>query len=337
MIFITTTGCSVLSPAPARFPEFVERQIAGPGNYNLPQWSPDSRYLAFMYENFYWTLSVYDTQTNTSWDIIANIYTGHFAWKPDGTLTYLKYSDEHNTSPYPRIFDLYQVDIHDRNDILIAENLSSVKDFEWFQDGQRLAILLDGPNRRDYSNNAIYLLHVPTGELTVIVEAEDVDFDDIVMFALSPDETTIAIYGTNDRDVGTPLTAQLAIYDLKNRTIVDKFAPNLIIDPEPEPYLWPGILGSGSKIYDWIDDKWFLTVINTVVPECTNYALYFFDFADASNNFCMPTVIGIIGDATISPDLSKISYITVADPGRTYVMMADVPAALSERLKRDAE
>lgn len=330
---LALAGCSVLSPAPARFPEFVERQIAGPGNYNLPQWSPDSRYLAFLYENFYWTLSVYDTQTNTSWDIIANIYTGHFAWKPDGTLTYLKYSDEHNTSPYPRIFDLYQVDIHDRNDILIAENLSSVKDFEWFQDDQRLAILMDGPNTSYGSNNAIYVLNVPNGETTLVIEAEDLDVDYFLTLSLKPDEKSLLIAGI-DADM-EELTGQYITYNLENRLVSDRFFDSQIIPSEPVPYLWP-VVGSATSD-TWVKESWFLAKINTPNGECYNYALFFFNLRNLSNSFCIPTIVGIVSEPTISPDLSKISYVTVADPGRTYVMMADVPAALSERLKRDGE
>ena len=53
---------------------------------------------------------------------------------------------------------------------------------------------------------------------------------------------------------------------------------------------------------------------------------------DLQNSFCIPTIAGIIGDPTISPDLTKISYVTVAGVGRDYLMIGDVTPDLLAKL-----
>ena len=62
------TGCA----APARFPQFAEQSIAGPGVYKIPQWSSDSRYLAFE-DISRPSLMVFDTGDKTTWSVATDI------------------------------------------------------------------------------------------------------------------------------------------------------------------------------------------------------------------------------------------------------------------------
>lgn len=93
LITLILAGCSILSPAPPRFSEFAERQVVGPGSYAIPQWSPDSRYLAFISSSQFTNLEVYDSENNSQWTIASDVYSGHFGWKSDGVVTFLKYYD----------------------------------------------------------------------------------------------------------------------------------------------------------------------------------------------------------------------------------------------------
>src|SRR5262245_50235431 len=74
-------------PAPPRFPQFSEQTVLGPGVYHIPQWSSDSRYLAFIDGYGDESLKVYDTETKTIWTVATNVET-YLRWGPNSTLTY---------------------------------------------------------------------------------------------------------------------------------------------------------------------------------------------------------------------------------------------------------
>ena len=76
-VMIILGGCGMLSfSTPSRFPQLSEHIIIGPGTYLIPQWSSDSRYLAFVDESQDPILKVYDTKTETSWNVATSGSSG---------------------------------------------------------------------------------------------------------------------------------------------------------------------------------------------------------------------------------------------------------------------
>ena len=176
VVFIAIlVGCGMLFPsAPPRFPQFGEYSIAGPGSYDLPQWSPDSRYLAFLERSRDPTLMIYDTETQSTWTVATNVSSTHVSWTPNGNLTYLKQRLNSTGLTLPVMLDLHQVDLKGEKDKIIATNLSDAGDFAWFSDGERIAILLTEPNSRTYYRD-VYMLNTVTDTTDLLLEAEDVD------------------------------------------------------------------------------------------------------------------------------------------------------------------
>lgn len=321
-------GCGILFSASPRLPQFSEHSIIGPGAYTIPQWSPNSRYLAFL--DLTPNLIVYDTENGNQWTEASDVSSAHFSWTPDGTaLTYLKYRPDLSGSPYPIISDMHRVDLNSGADTVIAPNLSSAGDFAWFSDGQRAAILLTEPSSHTYYND-VYLLDTRTGTTSLMLKTSDLDLQTLSMLALSPDEKSILVYGIDGKNGAS--SAQIILYDLETKTVRERLIPSQIIPGSDGKYLWSGLLDSTN--FGWVGgQRWFLTDINTPGGECYNYALFFFDMNDSQKSFCIPTRIGIIGDATISPDLTKISYVTVEGPGNEYVVIGDVTPDLLNKLE----
>ena len=109
--FIGSQALSSPSP-PSRFPQFSEALVLGPGVYKIPQWSSDSRYLAFIDAYGDESLKLYDTETKSLWTVANNVDDTHFSWGPNSTLTYLRYRPDLSGSPFPAITDLHQVDLN---------------------------------------------------------------------------------------------------------------------------------------------------------------------------------------------------------------------------------
>lgn len=323
------TGCRAVSPsAPSRFPQFSEHLIAGPGIYRLPQWSADSRYLAFIDVSRDSTLMIYDSEAKTSWNVAVDISNIHFSWGPNNTLTYLKYRPDLSGSPYPNISELHQVDLHGENDEIIATNLSSAGDFDWFSNEERIAILLTKSDLRGYFND-VYNLNIETGAIDILLESKSIGLDYIVMLALSPDEKSILVYGVHEEN--GPLSAQIVNYDLEKQSIRNRIFPSATIPHGSSAYPWPGI-GDDTN-FGWVGgNRWFLASTSTPSGNCYNYALFFFDLSNLQDSFCIPTIEGAFTSPTISPDLSKISYITVMGISKYYLMIGNVTIDLLEKL-----
>lgn len=322
---VLLVGCSILSPsAPPRFPQLAEHQVAGPGTYQIPQWSSDSRYLAFLDVSSAPILKVYDTETKTIRNVASGISSVHFSWTPTDDLTYLKNRPDLSGSPYPIISELHRVDLNGEKDEIIATNLSSVGDFAWFSDDQRIAILLREPNK-----NAAYILNVMTGTTDLLLKAQDIELQYLATLTLSADDKTILIRGLHEEN-GLSL-GQIVIYELETQTVLDRLIPSEIIPAGNINYPVPAI-GDGTN-FGWVDgQRWLLASANTPGGDCYNYALFFFDTHDLQNSFCIPTVEGVFDYPTISPDLSRISYITVVSPGNYYVMIGNVTSNLRDKL-----
>lgn len=337
-IFVALTtilvGCGMSSPsAPPRFPQLGEYRVAGPGVYQIPQWSPDGRYLAFADVTQDPILKVYDTETQASWDVVTNIDSAYFSWAPNGNLTYLEYRPDLSGSPYPTILDLHQVDLNGENDTIIATNLSNAEDFAWFSDEERIAILLTEPSSRTYFND-VYMLNAMTGTTDLLLEAEALDLQYIVNLALSPDEKSLLLYGIHEENGSSE--GQIVIYDLETQAILDRLVPSQIIPAGNTNYPIPTI-GDGTN-FGWVDEqRWLLARANTPGGACYNYALFFFDTHDLQNSFCIPTVVGVFDYPTISPDLTKISYVTVVNPGEYYVIIGNITPDILNEMELNGE
>lgn len=334
LLMAILVGCMTLFPvAPPRFPQFDERRIAGPGTYQIPQWSPDGRYLAFLDVSRDPILKVYDTEAKAIRNVATNVSSAHFSWKPNGDLTYLKYHPNLSGSPYPIISELHQVDLNGESDEVIAADLSNAGDFAWFSDGTQMVILLTEQGSRTYFND-VYILNVTTGITDIFLEAESIDLDFIVSLALSPDDKSLLIYGT--REMNGPLSAQIVVFDLETQTIRNRIIPSQVVPSGNANYPWPGI--GDSTNFGWVGgQQWFLASVNTPSGDCYNYALFFFDTHDLQSSFCIPTVEGVFDFPAISPDLSKISYVTVVGPGEYYVMIGNVTSDLLDRMELGGE
>jgi hypothetical protein len=309
---------------PPRFPQFNEHVIAGPGSYEIPQWSADSRYLAYVDLSGNHSLAVYDTETEARWNVASNIQSTHFSWTPEGNLSYLQYRSDLSGSPHPIISELHRVNLDGANDEIIASNLSSAGDFAWFGDGEHVAMLVREPH-----SNAIYLLNTRANTTHLILDAPSIDLRVLVTFDLAPDEQTMLIYGLHEES--SRLEAQMVIYDLESQTIFDRLIPSQII-PSGNITYPPPTIGDGTNAR-WVGgQRWFLTSANTPGGDCYNYALYFFDTGNLQNNFCIPAIGGVFDYPTISPDLTKISYVTVVDPAQYYLMDGILPSDLLSKL-----
>jgi Tol biopolymer transport system component len=323
---IAIIGSRLLSSpsVPARFPQFSEEYVAGPGVYHIPQWSSDSRYLAFIDGYGDESLKLYNTETKTTWTVANNIDGRHFSWGPNSTLTYLRYRPDLSGSPFPAITDLHQVDLDGKNDKILIPSLSNISDFVWFKDGKRLAFL-----QRNPGNDNVYILDVMTNTTAPVVKAGDLDLQHLSMFAFTPDEKTLLLYGYSQESGETQ--ALIVIYELETRTILKKFQPSDIIPSTNKNYPGPGL--GDSTNYGWVGgNRWFLTAVNAPSGSCYNYALFFFDMHDLPSSFCIPAVGGIVGDPAISPDLTRISYVTMAGPRDGYVVVGKLTSDLIDKL-----
>lgn len=332
-VFLLVTGYRLLvPPAPERFPQFAEQSITSPGLYASPQWSPDSRYLAYLNDGVSTALVVYDTQTGQSWTAATDVDSTHYRWTPNGSLSYLKYRPDLSGMPFPIISDLHRVSRDGQNDHVIAAKLSHAGDFDWFSDGERVVITLTDPALHT-NDNDLYLLNARTGSAELLLESKAISLDYIVMIALTPDEGSLLIYGIQQE--ASQVAARIVLYSLDTHTVLEQFLPREIIPAGNTTYPPAGI-GDGTNAA-WVGGRrWFLSSAMTPDGECHNYALFFFDMNNLQNSFCIPTREGIVTAPVIAPDLSRVSYLTVVGPGSIYVMLSPLPAELWERLELES-
>lgn len=330
ILMVILGACEFLSAAvPSRFPQFAEYRIEGPGTFQIPQWSFDSRYLAFLDVSRIPTLRVYDTETEASWNVATNVSSVHFSWTPTNDLTYLKYRPDLSGSPFPYVSELHQVDVNGENDEIIVTNLLSAGDFAWFGDGERLVILLSEEDNRSFCGD-VYVFNARTGSTDLLIQAEEIDLLCPTMLALTRDERSILVSGIYE-DNGQS-ERLLVIYDLEMQTVLQRIIPGQIIPAGNRISPTPTI-GDGTNL-EWIGGRrWFLARANTPDGSCYNYALYFFDTRDLHNSFCIPAVRGVFDYPVISPDLTRISYVTVVGPGEYFVMIGELTSGVLDRLE----
>lgn len=323
-------ACGLVVATPPRFPQFNERSVTDLGEYLLPQWSPDGRYLAFIDASAGNNeLVVYDTQADKQWVVATQISVTYFDWDPDGRLTYLKNQPDLSGSPFPSVSELHLVGLYGANDQVLADNLHSVGNFAWFGDRQKLVILLSAAGNPTTLCKEAYLLDTTTATSTLLVSASEGDLECMGMVALSQDETRLLIYGIREGQEGTE--ARLLVYNLSTRELIQKIVPSQVIPSGNASYPVP-VIGDDPN-FGWVgSNRWVLVTANTPAGECYNYALFFFDLDNLANSFCIPTVKGIVSEVTTSPDLTRFAYINVLGPGSSYVMIGELTSELRERL-----
>lgn len=335
VFLISLTGCGLLyQPDLQRFPQFAEYPVTTGGAYRIPQWSSDGRYLAFIERARISNLVVYDVVNKTSWNAAVNVDNGHFSWTPDDKLTYLKYRRELSGSPVPRILDLHQVDPNGENDKTILSNLSGAGDFDWFSDGERVLILLSDPDEQHFRND-IYILNITTGSSELLFDAQSVGFEYVSAIDMSPDEKLILIDAIPLKD-GEYVNEDVIIYSLETRSIVTKLNPSPVIGSNGIVYPTASTIMQTNSA--WLGgQRWFVSSSLTPGGKCYNYALFFMDTHDLENSFCIPSNVGIAGHFAISPDLTKISYVTTVGVGESYVMVGNITPDILEKLGLQTE
>jgi Tol biopolymer transport system component len=328
-ILLLLSGCSILSStSTSRFPEFNTVNITGPGEYQLPQWSPDSQYLAFLDVAADPVLKVYDTQSRTVQIVAQEVSSIGFAWQSNDRLSYYKYRPDLSGTPLPSISELHSIDITGHSDQLIAGNLHDAGDFAWLDNGQEIVILLSEDDS-SMSCRKAYLLDIGTEQKRLLVPNSTLGVSCLTMMALSPDQESLLTYGIEEEN--GVYEAWISVYDLQSQTVLETFKPSEIIPSGQATYPVPAI--SDDSNFDWVgDERWVLAAANTPSGECYNYALFFFDTNDLTNSTCI-TSTGVFSAPVISPDLTKISYITVKGPGNNYLTIGDVPPSLLAQLE----
>lgn len=319
-----------LAPPP-RFPQFDEQWIAGPASYGILRWSPDGRYLAFMNEDT-GEIVVHDFSSKNRLKVIHGASNVHFDWDPFSRLSYLKYRPDLSGSPFPAIYDLYRIDLGDKDGNFVTGNLHSAGDFAWFKDGHKLVILLAEAELNTWLGD-VYLLDVTKGSKELLITRQELNINSITTIALSPDETKLAIY--SHRKLGdTQLKSLLIIYDLKTRQIIQEVDLNQMFTQGDLDEYHRATFGDEYLTFIQVEgEEWIVGNFHAFKGECYNYAIFFLNVNNPSRNFCIPTDTGAIADASISPDLSKIAYLTVASGlGRNYVMVANLIPEYRARL-----
>lgn len=316
---------------PTRFPQLDEQWIAGPASYGILRWSLDGRYLAFMNQDE-GEIIIYDVVSEKRWNVVRNASTIHFDWDPSGRISYLKYRPDLSGSPFPEIYELYLVDVDGNNHHLVADNLHSAGDFTWFRNGQKLVMLLAevNPNRGEQD---IYLLNVDTGNKELLVLRQELNIKFITTISLSPDETKLLIYG--HREISdTRFKSLLIIYDLETKRIVQEIDLNEMFASGDLDEYHRAAFGDQYLYFTQVkDEEWVVGNFHAFKGQCYNYAVFFLNLSNPSRNFCIPTDEGAIADTSISPDLSKIAYLTIASGlGRNYVMVAELTPEYRTRL-----
>lgn len=327
LILTVVLGLTSCGP-PNRYPQFNEQAIAGSGTYDIPQWSPDSKYLGYLdTSDGLEKVNVYDSETGETWTVASSGYIAHFAWTPDGRISYAKYRPELSNTPRRSISEIHIVDFHGRTDELVTEALHAVGDFGWLSGGQELAILLPDPDAENWCRN-LYLIDVSIGTRRLLATAEDAGVDCIETVAISDDDSLIALSG---RPEGA--AEKLTIYSLNEERVTRQISPREAIPrgdlqaPEPSLSMTPnfGLLPG---------NEWLVGNIGAPSGPCYRGGLFFLNILELADSFCIPTADeGIISAPVVSPDLSMISYITVLGPGSEYLMLGEVPAEIRDRLQ----
>jgi hypothetical protein len=327
LILTVVLGLTSCGP-PNRYPQFNEHAIAGSGIYDIPQWSPDGRYLAFIdRSDGANNLVVYDIEEEIDSVVAFHVDTTHFDWTSDGRLSYLRFRPDLSGSPYPAISDLRTVNVDGRNDTVAVESLLNSGDYGWLNNGQQLIILLAEPGDR-YGCRDAYHIDISTGNRQLLVSKEEVGVECIDTVAISKDESLLALIGYPQG-----ATAKLVVYDLRERRVVSQFSPREAIPPgdlgAPPPSL------SIASNLGWLPgNEWLVGEIGAPSGPCYRGGLFFLNVLELADSFCIPTADeGIIYAPTVSPDVTMISYITVLGPGSEYLMLGEVPAEIRDRLQ----
>lgn len=332
LLITILTACNFSGSPPPRLPELNEFAVTMSGDYMLPQWSPDGKYIAFIADaSGKKELSVYSIETKRRWVAASEVDLIYFDWTPQGHLSYLKFRPDLSGNPFPEILDLHMVDLDGRNDHVVLNNLYSPGNFSWFSDERRLVALLSASDSQT-RHDSVYLVDTVTGKMDLLVSQQALNVKRLVALSLSSDGTSLAIYGVREAD-GNNQTLVI-IYNIGERSVIKEIVPNqvapgLITDPALPP------AGLSGEHFAWVPGKRWI-VDKGYAPEgiCYNYNIFFLSVDNPSESFCIATSKGIIAEPALSPDLSHLAFTAVVGPGIEYVMLADLTPAYRQRLER---
>ena len=331
-------SCTIGSLPPRRLSQLTERAITALGQYALPQWSPDGRYIAFISDtNRLRNLTVYDTETTMIWPVASEVDQGHYSWTPENRLSYLKFRPELSGTPCPAISDLHTVDVNGQNDHVAVSNLYGPDSYIWFKDRHELVALLQTSSARcDYHD--IYSIDVSTGRIQQLISRQELGIKYPVALALSPNESLLAIYGFRESAFASGGSEDsemvLFIFSLGSKSVIREIVPNrdstlLRVEADSLQANLSGEHLAWAQGEEWIFDK-----ANAPSGECYNYSLFFLNVINVSKSFCIPTAEGIITEPALSIDLKHVTFILSQGPNEEYIMIADFTDEYRSRLEK---
>lgn len=303
------SGCNILIHTEPRFPQLNEYPIAGPERLNQPKWSLDGKYVAFINDDQK-AIQVYEIDTRRTSIIRVGAYIRHFAWDPQGHLTYMHYRTDLSGSPFPEVFDLHRVNIDGTNDQVVVNSLYSPSAYVWLLDGQQIVGILSTAASQDGLGD-VYLVDSITGRVDRLLSRQELNVKRALELSLSADGETLAIRGI--RQVNGDNISVVTIYNLKSDTIVAEVIPRQTFTN----------LTMGDLSLQWASDsKWILLEGSVPDGKCSKNAVFFLKIENTEDSFCIPTVGDPISSPNLSPDGKHLAFITYV--GREYVMLADL-------------
>ena len=91
----------------------------------------------------------------------------------------------------------------------------------------------------------------------------------------------------------------------------------------------------GDSDVQWVNGgrQWLLFEGSVPAGECYKNAVFFLNTENPGLDFCIPTAGAPVKAPGVSPDASRLSFITFADTTRRYVMLADMLPKYQAKLK----
>lgn len=314
-------GCGAFVTPEPRFPQLNERPITGLGRHELPQWSPDGKYVAFI-DSDQRAIIVYALESQQSHSIATETQITFFTWNPQGQLTYPQYRPDLSGAPFPRVFDLYQVNLDGTNDHVVFSYLYGPRTYTWLANGSQLIALTGEPNARN-GRADIYLVDTISGDTTLLVSREELGLEEINSMALSSDETKLAIVGLGNRSGKREDVA--LVFEIGSHAIIHEIIPKQVL---PDTFLRGNTLGWSNN------GNWIIANGHAEVGECFRNSLLFLSTNDRQGSFCIQTVGDPIIAPDLSPDATHLAFITPHGFGTDFVILADFVPEYRSRLEQ---
>lgn len=318
-LLVFLTACTAVMTPPSRFPQLNERAISDVDKYSLPRWSRNGTHIAYVNWDTR-ALFVYEVATGRRWTVATEV-DRYFSWTAEERLSYLRYRPELSGSPFPAVYDLHIVDLDGKDDRIIASPLYNPMSIAWFKGGQQFVTVAAAGKTRE-ADRDVFLVNVLNDTRNLLTTRQQLNAKDILDVSLSSDEKSLAISVTRTLKEGDRIV--LVIFDLASQSVMSEVIPSQVF---PHTYV------SNGEV-EWVAVHTWLSTYGTASEgRCKRYALLFFDVANLSNSFCLPTAENSIGYAEMSPDASKVVFLTPVSPGHNYVMLGELPPEYQAHFK----